>query len=355
VRAVPDRRTVHPAWWITVALAITLLAVVTWVLLRPPAADPYLVRAQLPLKLEVDLGAAAEAQPLPPPVPISEAASSSSSAPAPVAPEPILAAADIVPVPAPSVAVAEVAAPRPPALVAASAPDAKASTAVAPLAPSSRPAATPTAAAEPDDEPTAQPVTKQMRALTPLQRAENEFREATLAMQQGRKSEALAGFEQVLLIDAKHAGARQALIAVLLDDGRTDEAMRNAREGLELDARQAGLAMILARLQLEKNDLRGALGTLERARPYAAERADYVAFHAALLQRDERHKDAVEQYMLALRKMPQNGLWWMGLGISLQAERRNAEAQEAYRRARASNVLSPELAAFVDSRLAQLR
>ena len=45
----------------------------------------------------------------------------------------------------------------------------------------------------------------------------------------------------------------------------------------------------------------------------------------------------------------------MGLGISLQALNRNTEAQEAYRRARGTNTLNPELQAFVDQRLRQLQ
>jgi len=225
----------------------------------------------------------------------------------------------------------------------------------APVAASTRrPAEAPLPVHSEDSSPV-EAVTKQVRELTPQQRAENAFRQATSAMQQGRRSEAQAGFEQALQIEPGHTGARQALIALLVDGGRAEEAMRHAREGLNLDSRQAGLAMILARLQLEKNDLPGALETLERARPAAGERADYVAFHAALLQRAERHKEAAEQYLLALRRVPQNGLWWMGLGISLQAEQRKSEAQEAFKRARESNSLSPELAAFVDGRLAQLR
>jgi MSHA biogenesis protein MshN len=44
----------------------------------------------------------------------------------------------------------------------------------------------------------------------------------------------------------------------------------------------------------------------------------------------------------------------MGLGMSLQAEKRNAEALEAFQRARASGTLSVELQAFVERRLQML-
>jgi hypothetical protein len=45
----------------------------------------------------------------------------------------------------------------------------------------------------------------------------------------------------------------------------------------------------------------------------------------------------------------------MGLGISLQAAGRLADAQEALRRASASDNLGPELLAFVEQRLRQMQ
>jgi MSHA biogenesis protein MshN len=44
----------------------------------------------------------------------------------------------------------------------------------------------------------------------------------------------------------------------------------------------------------------------------------------------------------------------MGLGMALQADKRNAEALEAFQRARASGALSAELQVFVERRLQQL-
>lgn len=195
---------------------------------------------------------------------------------------------------------------------------------------------------------------KQVKELTSRQHAENEYRKAVQNLQQGRSAEAMNGLEQALQLDAHHAGARQALIGLLLDGRRPDRAMAIAREGLDPDLAQPGLAMILARLQLEKGELDAAIETLGRTLPHASDRADYQAFLAALLQRDEKHGQAAEHYLLALQRAPQNGVWWMGLGISLQAENRKAEAQEAFKRAKASNTLSADLLAFVDARLRQL-
>lgn len=348
VRPVPERRRFHPAWWATLALGGMLIGVSGYVVLRPQAPAPQGIASQLPLRLDIDLSAGAVMQQgSSDTVPIAtEAQNPPAAAPtAAVAPPPVAPAAPAAPKLEQTPAQDTGAVGRTPAVIATSI--------VAPLPPAKSLVPAPTIHVT---EPVIPPViNKQIKELTHGQRAENEYRKAVLALQQGKPAEAMRGLEQALQVDPKHAGARQVLVGVLLDSGQRDEAMQKAREGLTLDPAQSGLAMILARLQLEKGELRLAIDTLERTLPHAAEKPDYLAFLAALLQRDERHKQAVEYYLQVLQKAPQNGVWWMGLGISLQAERRNAEASESFRRAKATNSLMPELLAFVEARLRQLQ
>jgi MSHA biogenesis protein MshN len=196
-------------------------------------------------------------------------------------------------------------------------------------------------------------IDKQIKEITPLQRAENEYGKAVALLQQGRVAEASELLGKVLQLDPANTSARQTRAGLLVEGKRYDEAQRSLQDGLKLDPSQTGLAMILARLQVEQGDIQSALKTLQRSLPYAVERPDYQAFLAALLQREGRHKEAIEHYSQALRKSPGSGVWLMGLGISLHAENRLAEAQEAFNRAKASHTLSPELQAFVDQQLKQ--
>ena len=198
-------------------------------------------------------------------------------------------------------------------------------------------------------------INKQVKELTPQQRAENEYRKAIALMQQGRVIEAISGLEQTLLINANHATARQTMVGLLLESKRQAEAERKLQEGLNIDPAQSGFAMLLARLQVERGDAHGGVVTLQNSLTHAAGRADYVAFLAALLQREGRHKEAIDHYMQAVRLSPQSGVWWMGLGISLQVENRLNEAQDAFNRAKASGSLSPELQSFVEQKLKQIQ
>lgn len=198
-------------------------------------------------------------------------------------------------------------------------------------------------------------IDKRMQQLTPAQIAENEYREAATFLSQGRLAEAQESFRQSLTHNPAHIGARQGLFGLLVDAKRNAEAEQILRDGLKLNANQAGFAMALSRLQLDRGDANGAIETLQGSAAGAQNSPDYLAFYAALLQRQSRHREAAEQYQAALRLAPQSGVWLMGMGISLQALGRNGEAQDAFRRARASNSLSAELQAFVDQRLRQLQ
>ncbi|MTV53245.1 tetratricopeptide repeat protein, partial [Pseudoduganella buxea] len=182
--------------------------------------------------------------------------------------------------------------------------------------------------------------------------AENGYRRALVLLQDGRLAEGIATLEQALFVYPRHEAARQTVAGLLLEQGRNDEASRHLQLGLGLNPNQPQMAMLLARLQLEHHGA-AAVETLRRTLPHASANADYLGFLAAALQRQRRHREAIEQYDAALRLLPQNGVWWMGLGISLQAEGRKTEARAAFTRAKQAG-LSPELQGFVERSLGQL-
>ena len=184
------------------------------------------------------------------------------------------------------------------------------------------------------------------------QRAEADYRRALASMQDGRMGETIAALESALRIDPGHEAARQTLVGLLIEAKRPDDAIRQLQLGLTQDPRQPALAMLLARLQIERGG--NGIETLTRTLPYAGANPDYHAFLAGALQRQQRHREAAAEYQAALRSAPGNGVWWMGMGISLQAEKRNSEALEAFRKAQASGALSQELQAFVERQILQL-
>ena len=190
---------------------------------------------------------------------------------------------------------------------------------------------------------------------TQRDRAENEFRRAVNLVNQGRIAEGMDGFRRALEIDPGHETARQTMVALLLEAKRVDEAALSLQEGLALNTDNTGFAMLLARIMVERNDIPAALFVLQRHAAPPDRNPDFHAFAAALYQRLDRHKEAIEQYQAALRLAPSAGVWWMGLGISFQAVERPKDALEAFTRAKSAGNLAPNLVSFVDQKLRQLQ
>lgn len=208
--------------------------------------------------------------------------------------------------------------------------------------------------AGPAELPQSADINKEIRQPNPQQRAENAYRQAYASLQQGRMGEAEESLRQALQYEPRHAAARQALAALLVESHQLGRAEQLLQQGLELQPGNVGYAMTLARIQVERKDVTTALATLQRNAP-ASDNAEYHGFLAALLQRAEHHKEAIDHYLVALRINPASGPWLIGLGISLQADGQPAKAVEIFRRARQSGSLSPELQAFAEQRLRALQ
>lgn len=189
------------------------------------------------------------------------------------------------------------------------------------------------------------------KSINPEQKSGNQYRQALTYLQQGRIAEAQESLSQALETNPANQEARQTLAGLLLDNKRNDEARALLAAGLSIAPEQSNFRMAIARLQVEAGDRSGALITLEQGANYSKNNADYQSFFAALLQRADRHEEAINHYNTALSLNSASGSALVGLGISLQAVGKLATAQEAFARAQSLTTLSPELAQFVDYQL----
>lgn len=356
VRVLPREEAHSMPWWlIGIAAAVVLIALLAWQFNRQapsapsvpvaqsqPAPNPPLVEFPAPLHAA---GAPASRLALD----LEQPPSAAARPPAPAKPKAV---------PPPLAAAAVVAEPKAAAQPAPAAVKAEPAQAKAPPVETPKPAPpTPkTVEVLPETKaPVNAQIDKRAQTLTPQQLAENDYREAANFLNQGRIAEAQNGFRRALQQSPSHIGARQGLFGLLVDAKKTAEAEQLLQEGLKLNPNQPGFAVALASLQYERGDITGAIDIMQTSAPAAQSSPDYLARLAGLLQRQARHREAIDNYQAALRLAPGSGVWLMGLGISLQAVNRNSEAQEAFRRARSSNTLNPELQAFVDQRLKQLQ
>lgn len=194
-------------------------------------------------------------------------------------------------------------------------------------------------------------IEKQPRTPFIADASDTEYRKGMNAIKRGALADAAVALRSALRIDAHHVAARQALLSLLVDQKQWKEAETTGLDGLALDPKQIGWAMLAARLQVERGDIAAAVKTLDQYAQYAERNADYLGFHALLLQKSNRLPEAVERYRAALALKPGEGRWWYGLGLALEASQRPAEAKDAYAQASNSGNLPADLAAAVEQKL----
>lgn len=180
---------------------------------------------------------------------------------------------------------------------------------------------------------------------------EAETRRAVNMMERGQRAEAEAALRQVLAAEPGYQPARSALFRLLAGANRQEEAASLLAEGLRLNDSNTQWAMNLARLQAERDDNASAWETLQRTLPYARLQPDYRAFCGTVLQRLNRPAEAIDHYRAALRARPDEGRWWVGLGLALEADNKPTEARDAFMRAQGTGSLPPELATYVEGKL----
>jgi MSHA biogenesis protein MshN len=203
--------------------------------------------------------------------------------------------------------------------------------------------------------PTSGPVRVEKRdmARTSEDRAEVEFRRGAGLLNEGRVSESEEAFSAALAVYPAHEAARQALVAINLEQRRIEDARRLLQEGVALNPRNARFASVLARVYFEDRNYAAALEAMNGVPMPEAGSPELQSMRGAVLQKLGRHAEAAEAFQAASRDAPQNGAIWMGLGVSLESLGRKAESADAFRRAAATGTLSAEARSYATQRARQ--
>jgi len=202
------------------------------------------------------------------------------------------------------------------------------------------------AALEPAFVQTPQPV----RNRSPEQSAEQYFAQAqrALAEQNWQRAERL--LEQTLKVLPAHVEARTQLASLLVAGQASDAAERLLSKGLAIDSQAAALAQPYAQLLAERGAVQTALEVLADLPPDA----ETEALRAALLHRMGHHAEAAGAYENALRKHPDQALWWTGLAIAREHNQEPREALQAYQRA-AQLQVSGTVRQYIEQRMRALQ
>jgi MSHA biogenesis protein MshN len=179
-------------------------------------------------------------------------------------------------------------------------------------------------------------------------------RKATTAMAKGQMREAQDNYYQVLVHDPHNQGAREQLAGLLYGEGRLTEASQVLEEGLRLDPAQADLRLLLARVAISGGDRQKALDWLTGYQPDLAGNLDYYATWAGLAQELGQPAQASELYVKLLRQQPDQGRWWLGLGVAEDGQGHRQRALDAYGNAQLHGNLGEASTRWLEQRIAEL-
>ncbi len=197
-------------------------------------------------------------------------------------------------------------------------------------------------------------IEKQRRPLTVKQLTDQSFQQGYAALRKGQVQTGERFFREALSRSPGHVKSREMLAGIYIKAGRYVEAAELLKQGVAINPGHSMFRKLYARVLLEQDGLDQAVTVLERSLPRINQDLDYYALLAALYQRQARHANAVAIYRNMLRQNAMVGIWWIGMGISLEKMGESEAARKAYEKARASGTLAAQMVKYTDNRLAAL-
>ena len=199
------------------------------------------------------------------------------------------------------------------------------------------------------------PVKKVHRPLNNKQLAEIAYTKGYHFLQQGRMRQGKEALHEALSLYIPHIKAREMLAGIYIKSGHFINAAELLSEGAKISPEYPLFAKLYARVLLEQNNPALAIKVLEQGSAIIEQEPDYFALLAATYQRVKKHKKATDLYLQLVKISPASGIWWLGLGISLEKLGKNKTALEAYERANKTGSLNAGLMKFTNNRVSALK
>jgi MSHA biogenesis protein MshN len=184
---------------------------------------------------------------------------------------------------------------------------------------------------------------------------EAEYERALSLLNNGMSLSATNKLQSIINVNPSMHKARELLANLYLRSGREVEAFLLLDQGIKLDENYAPFVRLYTQALIQRDRLNDAKRVLISVRNASNLDAEYYALFAGVSQRLSEHESAVTNYMHALEMESGQGIWWLGLGISLEALNKSAAAVGAYMEAAQTGKLNSGLLQYANARLLALR
>ncbi len=218
-------------------------------------------------------------------------------------------------------------------------------------APEPEPAATPDVT---QTDESAAPITEVKKFSSENEQAQRLYKKAVNYFYRQQYAMAISALQEVMHISPTYLDARQLLVSILIGQGDRKDGIRLLEQGLQYHPDDPTLVKMEARLLYEDGELKRALAMLAHIKPQLQDDPDYYALMAAILQKGQDFLRAGEIYQKLVQYNPGNGVWWAGLGISLDGVGHSAQALQAFKKATTDPSIPRNLRAYVSTRIKAL-
>lgn len=188
-------------------------------------------------------------------------------------------------------------------------------------------------------------------SVSPRQEAGRLYRAALELINRGKLDKARDELSEALSLEPDHVASRRTLAELMIQAGQLDTAADFIDEGLSLDPDAPSLIELRARVYLMQGHNEQARALMEGHLPAVTHDLSYHALLAAVYQRLGDYDKAGALYRQLVAQQPKNGIWWLGLGLSMEAIGNYPEARHAYTKAQKTSALSPKLKRFIKEKL----
>ena len=195
---------------------------------------------------------------------------------------------------------------------------------------------------------------KQPSRASSRSRAEKVFTQGVRQYKQGQFKVSIASLERAIELNPENGQARYLLASTYIQQDRADAALSLLARSVELLPENTKIKQLYGQMLFQIGRQQQAIKVLRTRMPLIDEAPEYHALLAAIYQEMKKHQQSVEIYRTLVSLHPEQSVWWMGLGISLEALDRQPDALSAYEQAMQSGSLSSNLKKYVSQRIQSL-
>ncbi|MCF7353823.1 hypothetical protein [Vibrio sp. CK2-1] len=185
--------------------------------------------------------------------------------------------------------------------------------------------------------------------LSHRQMADKAIERANKALEANDFSGASAEFQTALRYVPEDENTRRKLAALYYGNNQVRKSAELLEEGIKINKNSTDLRMSLAGILLKEDQAEAALSTLGYIPDDVTDK--YLAMRAALAQKLKNNEWALQSYQMLSQRDPENGRWWLGLGIQQERSAQLKEAKESYTKALTMVGLSSQSQAFIRDRI----